>query len=676
MKKFKRIMALVIALAMVLGLMSMTAFAEDETSHDDTTQTTPAAAATAGTPRYSTDDSGNLVLDASLKIAGLEANDTVVLYKVVGWNNDWVLTDDFKNDSAAYGYVAANALAAVKAGTISYDLASDWAALASTVYPTTGLTAPATDATLTNGTWEFTNADPGLYMALITSSTPGVVYNPVILGKDYYENQSSFITLTDNGTSYSDNAVAKKQKISLEKSSDSITQTKVDAKDTEGSDKATFYIETLLPKYPADYTNPVFNIHDTLSKGLQLAATSGNIAVYKGLTKAEYLEATDEVKSAALLTATSGYTTTTAGYAAESGDYTLVVSNDAGEDKIDSFDIGFTKKHVTGIAAAEKILVVYEANITGDVPYNVNPEDNTVTIDYSNSPSDSTGAGHLKDKTNHYTFDIDGNLLGNDSWKATELVKVGVDKEGNEITEEVTIHEGMTVGALKGATFTIKKKSATGDTFETYTNSYLAGLTPANVITSDADGRIAIKGLAADVKLADESGQHHYQGIYELEETAAPDGYIKDGTKRYIVIDAYTEDITTSEDGYGEYTVETLVHYTVKVGEGSYDDADLKVTGDYTIDRSGATGAAAVATTATSAGDTYIGSFTNDNKGKIIGDDSDEDQAAESLGKIRNVQGVELPSTGGIGTTIFYTIGGILVIGAGVILITRRRMDA
>lgn len=43
---------------------------------------------------------------------------------------------------------------------------------------------------------------------------------------------------------------------------------------------------------------------------------------------------------------------------------------------------------------------------------------------------------------------------------------------------------------------------------------------------------------------------------------------------------------------------------------------------------------------------------------------------------VTNQSGSVLPSTGGIGTTIFYIIGAILVIGAGVVLVTRRRMNA
>lgn len=44
--------------------------------------------------------------------------------------------------------------------------------------------------------------------------------------------------------------------------------------------------------------------------------------------------------------------------------------------------------------------------------------------------------------------------------------------------------------------------------------------------------------------------------------------------------------------------------------------------------------------------------------------------------KIENKSGTELPETGGIGTTIFYVLGSILVIGAVVLLITKKRMSA
>lgn len=40
---------------------------------------------------------------------------------------------------------------------------------------------------------------------------------------------------------------------------------------------------------------------------------------------------------------------------------------------------------------------------------------------------------------------------------------------------------------------------------------------------------------------------------------------------------------------------------------------------------------------------------------------------------VHNQSGAELPSTGGIGTTIFYVIGGLLIVGAGVVLVTRKK---
>ena len=44
--------------------------------------------------------------------------------------------------------------------------------------------------------------------------------------------------------------------------------------------------------------------------------------------------------------------------------------------------------------------------------------------------------------------------------------------------------------------------------------------------------------------------------------------------------------------------------------------------------------------------------------------------------KVLNNSGSELPSTGGMGTTIFYILGAILVVGAGVLLVVRRRMNS
>lgn len=41
---------------------------------------------------------------------------------------------------------------------------------------------------------------------------------------------------------------------------------------------------------------------------------------------------------------------------------------------------------------------------------------------------------------------------------------------------------------------------------------------------------------------------------------------------------------------------------------------------------------------------------------------------------VENFSGIELPGTGGIGTTIFYTLGGLLAVGAVVLLVTKKRV--
>ena len=61
-----------------------------------------------------------------------------------------------------------------------------------------------------------------------------------------------------------------------------------------------------------------------------------------------------------------------------------------------------------------------------------------------------------------------------------------------------------------------------------------------------------------------------------------------------------------------------------------------------------------------------------DKEGKVTyGDDN---AVANPNVKVLNQTGTELPSTGGMGTTIFYVLGGVLMAGAFVLLVVRKRM--
>ena len=71
-----------------------------------------------------------------------------------------------------------------------------------------------------------------------------------------------------------------------------------------------------------------------------------------------------------------------------------------------------------------------------------------------------------------------------------------------------------------------------------------------------------------------------------------------------------------------------------------------------------------------------------DKDGNIVDEETQEgstvlvtiEELAATPVVIVNKTGAELPATGGMGTTIFYIIGSILVIGAGIVLVAKRRM--
>lgn len=150
------------------------------------------------------------------------------------------------------------------------------------------------------------------------------------------------------------------------------------------------------------------------------------------------------------------------------------------------------------------------------------------------------------------------------------------------------------------------------------------GGTETTYYLSKNDGTIEwSENEAAAVTLStDANGSISVKGIpagtYYLTEIKAPDGYNKLEKPVEVVIDASI----TTDQATGQQTLETL-EITV---DGNKKDGN-KDTGTVTA-------------------------------------------------TITNNKGATLPSTGGIGTTIFYVIGGIIVAGAAIILVTRRRMNA
>ncbi len=132
-------------------------------------------------------------------------------------------------------------------------------------------------------------------------------------------------------------------------------------------------------------------------------------------------------------------------------------------------------------------------------------------------------------------------------------------------------------------------------------------------------------------------------------------------------------DVIKSEDGTsftfkglddGDYI---LSETKTPDGYNTIADITFKVKADHTIEWDGdnRTG--------------VLTSLTGDD-GKLDGETgkitftADDDKSDLSTDVI-NKAGVTLPSTGGVGTTMFYAIGGVLMAGAGILLVTRKRME-
>ncbi len=256
------------------------------------------------------------------------------------------------------------------------------------------------------------------------------------------------------------------------------------------------------------------------------------------------------------------------------------------------------------------------------------------------------------------------------------------DKMGNGLSYngDVKVYNGNDEVTEGTATFSKTTDTAAGDTITiTFVDSYTKALPEGTVLTIKYSATITSDALTvtpatntASLEYGDENGSNSVPevpvNVYNAKFTVtkkdekgdalAGAGFVlKNATNKYYkltvtagvasvtwvdtIADATELTTTTGTDG-------NVISFT-GLGKGTYTLVENTVPTGYN-------GAADV--TFTVAGDNYT--TTN----------------LEQTAEVTNNKGAELPSTGGIGTTIFYIIGAILVIGAGVLLVTRRRMSS
>ena len=301
-----------------------------------------------------------------------------------------------------------------------------------------------------------------------------------------------------------------------------------------------------------------------------------------------------------------------------------VAAQDAVEDDPETTDVDESQAAVAEQATS---LTVTQFDDDGKITItwaqggtNLYKNGSTIEIVYTAKVNDKVAAGNVETNKNEVTVQAfsGDKVTTNGEGKTEETIKTyaaAVQKvdENNK--------------KLAGATFQVPGLTVTGSAGNYTVVSYNPGTeeepaTAGTTMVMDDNGFLVIRGISNEETIT----------IYEVD---APDGYNKLTEGKTLPVVATSTTTTTTAT-----TTETTTYYD---SEGNVVDEAVEGGSSTTI------------TTTTLA--------TND------------DLVSGQLTVI-NQKGSTLPSTGGIGTTIFYIIGAILVIGAGVVLVTRRRMNA
>ena len=315
----------------------------------------------------------------------------------------------------------------------------------------------------------------------------------------------------------------------------------------------------------------------------------------------------------------------------------------------------------------------------------------TVTYTVSFKTSNYDGAGEDAKKIVSYTIeDTLPNFLKN-----VNVTSIIVDNDGNDATTEdqntftVQFNEDKKIVIdwydedhsqfryNNGATITITYTAVVTDQAaidgDGNTNKVTVTWTTKDGIEHGSDKlekEETIYTYAIALKKVDNKGKDLSDAVFKFPfyVKSAPDtdgAYIYAGTE---AADGLTDKITTPADG-------VIVVKGVK--SGNYEIKEVTAPAGYNK----LTAPVTVEAVKTSQISTHTTVYL-DKDGNKVGESAtatkvkvDIENIAATAVVVVNKAGTELPSTGGMGTTIFYVLGAVLVLGAVVLLVTKKRMN-
>lgn len=397
----------------------------------------------------------------------------------------------------------------------------------------------------------------------------------------------------------------------------------VDVNNAAIGDSVNYVIRGTLPENFADFKTYYYVFTDTLSKGLDAPKnTDIKVEIVNGTTRtdvSEYFYRNVEKD------ATTGVSTIKVGIA-----------------DLKALNLLSEVKDTNLITSATKIEVTYAAVVNQNAEIGKNPNTNDVILDFSNDPNKSgDGAKNPPEKNppEPTTENPKGQTPKDEvETYVTELSILKVDEQGNPLAGV-----GFTLTSTDGKKITLVTKEEfvedeNGEFWKLVNGSYTK-TAPITEDKTDDEGNVVV-----------ENNVDKYDSVtrkYKLTKTLKATSEPTDGKTTVAgTVDSETGRVTFTGLGVGNYILEETV---TPAGYNTIDAINFSIEFN-------------VATKKFSSTDPAI----------KLGN-----EAANTLETtIENKKGSLLPSTGGIGTTIFYVVGGILVIGAGILLVTKRRMKA